>query len=68
MPDTIIAQDPWIEERYLASGVNKRQANQLIASRDFSNLDLMGIDASNRDLSSLTAINAAVAKRKFHQV
>jgi DMSO/TMAO reductase YedYZ molybdopterin-dependent catalytic subunit len=57
--------DPWIEERYLASGVNKRQANQLIASRDFSNLDLMGIDASDRDLSSLTAINALLRNANF---
>ena len=57
--------DPWLEERYLVSGVNKQQANQLIASRDFSDLDLMGIDASNRDLSSLTATNALLRNANF---
>ena len=57
--------DPWLEERYLASGINKQQANQLIASRNFSDLDLMGIDASNRDLSSLTATNALLRNANF---
>ena len=57
--------DPWREERYLASGVTKQQANQLIMSRDFSNQDLMGIDCSGRDLSGLVAVSALLRNANF---
>jgi len=59
--------DPWLEERYLVSGVTKQQANKLIASLDFSDLDLMGIDASGRDLSGLKAIGALLRNARFNK-
>ena len=57
--------DPWLEQRYLATGVTKQQANKLIASRDFSHENLMGIDASGRDLESLRAIKALLRNANF---
>ena len=59
--------DPWQEERYLASGVTKQQANHLIMSRDFSDRDLMGIDCSGRDLSGLIAVNALLRNANFNK-
>ena len=59
--------DPWHEERYLVSGISKQQANKLMNSRDFSNLDLMGIDASGRDLTGLVAENALLRNANFTQ-
>ena len=59
--------DPWLEERYLVSGVTKQQANKLIASLDFSDLDLMGIDASGRDLSGLKATGALLRNARFNK-
>ena len=57
--------NPWQEERYLVSGITKQQANQLIDSRNFSDLDLMGIDASHRDLNKLIAKNALLRNANF---
>ena len=57
--------DPWYEERYMASTLNKREAMQLIESRDFSGRDLRSIDASNRDLSNLNARSALLRNANF---
>lgn len=57
--------DPWQEERYLVSGITKQQANRLIADRDFSNQDLMGIDASHRQLNQLKGNDALLRNANF---
>ena len=57
--------DPWLEQRYLAPSISKREASRLISLRDFSGQDLLGIDASNRDLSRLNAIDSLLRNANF---
>lgn len=57
--------DPWNEERYMAATLTKKEAVQLIESRDFSGRDLRSIDASNRDLSNLNARSALLRNANF---
>ena len=57
--------DPWREERYIASAVTRQQAAELIARRDFSGLDLRGIDARGRDLTGLVAIGSLLRDADF---
>jgi len=47
--------DPWLEQRYIAGAISKREAEALISSRDFRNRDLLSIDVSHRDLVGLRA-------------
>jgi DMSO/TMAO reductase YedYZ molybdopterin-dependent catalytic subunit len=57
--------DPWQEQRYLAPSIDRREAANLIDSKDFSHRDLRGIDASNRQLSGLIATGAALRNANF---
>ena len=57
--------DPWLEQRYLAASINKREAARLIGMRDFSGQDLLGIDAQDRDLSGLKACEALLRNANF---
>ncbi len=57
--------DPWLEERYIASKLSKQQAAELIASRDFSGRDLMGLSAADRDLENLHAAKALLRAADF---
>jgi DMSO/TMAO reductase YedYZ molybdopterin-dependent catalytic subunit len=50
--------DPWREQRYLASNLDRREVRELLARRDFSGRDLRGIDAQNQDLAGLNARGA----------
>ena len=50
--------DPWLEQRYIAGAISKREAESLISSRDFRNRDLLSIDVSHRDLVGLRAERA----------
>jgi DMSO/TMAO reductase YedYZ molybdopterin-dependent catalytic subunit len=57
--------DPWREQRYMAPTVDRREAARLIATRDFSNLDLRSIDASGRELKYLKAASARLRDADF---
>lgn len=61
------AADPWQEQRYIAPSLDRREAIRLIESRDFSNRDLMGMEAKNRDLSGLRASGAALRNADFSE-
>jgi DMSO/TMAO reductase YedYZ molybdopterin-dependent catalytic subunit len=57
--------DPWLEQRYIASGITKQQAAALIETRDFSDRDLRSIDASHRSLEGLNAQRALLRDANF---
>ncbi len=57
--------DPWREQRYIAPNLSKSQAAELMASRDFSKRDLLGLSASNRDLRGLDARKALLRHADF---
>lgn len=57
--------DPWKEERYISSRLDRRQTAELLASRNFSGLDLMGISASNRSLTKLNARGGLLRNADF---
>ena len=59
--------DPWLEQRYMAPTIDRRDAQRLIESRDFSNRDLRSIDASGRDLDGLNARNALLRDADFRK-
>ncbi len=57
--------DPWLEQRYIAGRIDRRQAVRLIESRDFSGKDLLSLDAHGRDLSQLVATDAQLRNANF---
>lgn len=57
--------DPWREERYVASQIDRRRARQLIESRDFAGLDLRGIQCAERNLENLSARDALLRDANF---
>jgi len=57
--------DPWKEQRYMSSTIDRRTAAKLIESRDFSGRDLRSIDASNRNLDGLDAVGAKLRDASF---
>jgi DMSO/TMAO reductase YedYZ molybdopterin-dependent catalytic subunit len=57
--------DPWLEQRYWIPNLDRREAARLIASRDFSQQDLLSLSASNRDLSGLNARGAKLRNADF---
>lgn len=59
--------DPWKEQRYLSPTIDKRTAARLLSTKDFSNLDLLSLDASKRDLVSLIAVHSLLRNANFSQ-
>lgn len=57
--------DPWREQRYLAADLDKRRVKQLLATRDFSGLDLRGFQAADRELDDLVARDAKLRDANF---
>lgn len=57
--------DPWLEQRYIASSINKQEAAKLIKSRDFSDRDLRSLNAGGRDLNDLNAEGALLRNADF---
>ena len=57
--------DPWQEQRYVAADINKRRAKQLMATRDFSDQELMGFEAEGMDLAGLIARGARLRNANF---
>jgi DMSO/TMAO reductase YedYZ molybdopterin-dependent catalytic subunit len=59
--------DPWREERYIASSLDRRLALQLISTRDFSHRDLLSIAAAHLDLAGLNAQGALLRNASFRE-
>ncbi len=57
--------DPWKEQRYIASQVDRRTVAELMKRRDFSGRDLMGLEASAIDLAGLNACRALLRNADF---
>jgi hypothetical protein len=57
--------DPWLEQRYIAGSIDRREAAKLIESRDFSERNLLSLDASQRDLRGLKATGALLRNANF---
>lgn len=57
--------DPWLEQRYMAPTIDRRAAQRLIDSRDFSGHDLRSLDASHRDMQRLRAVGSLLRDADF---
>jgi hypothetical protein len=57
--------DPWLEQRYIASQLDRRQLDAILQKRDFSGLDLLSLDARGRDLAGLAAREALLRNADF---
>jgi DMSO/TMAO reductase YedYZ molybdopterin-dependent catalytic subunit len=57
--------DPWREERYLAPGLTRSQARELLAGLDLRGRDLRGLAAEGRALARLAAQNALLRDADF---
>lgn len=57
--------DPWQQQRYMAPTLSRREAERLLASRDFSGRDLRSIDAAHRQLDGLQARGALLRDARF---
>jgi DMSO/TMAO reductase YedYZ molybdopterin-dependent catalytic subunit len=57
--------DPWREQRYLASSLDRREAARLLANRDFASQDLRGIDARGHDLTDVNARDSLLRDADF---
>jgi DMSO/TMAO reductase YedYZ molybdopterin-dependent catalytic subunit len=59
--------DPWREERYIAPDAPRHVVEKALRTRDFSGLDLRGIDARGRDLTGLIARGAKLRDAHFEE-
>jgi DMSO/TMAO reductase YedYZ molybdopterin-dependent catalytic subunit len=59
--------DPWREQRYMAPSLDRREARELLARRDFSGRDLRGLDARGHDLAGLAARAALLRDAHFER-
>jgi DMSO/TMAO reductase YedYZ molybdopterin-dependent catalytic subunit len=59
--------DPWLEQRFIAPDLDRRTVRELLARRDFSGLDLRGLDARGLDLAGLVARSALLRDAHFER-
>ncbi len=57
--------DPWLEQRFVAASISKREAARLIERRDISHMDLLSFDASGHELPHLRARGAVLRNADF---
>ena len=57
--------DPLQEQRYIAAGVSVQEMRRLLATRDLSNRDLLGLAAAGHDLAGLVAREALLRNSNF---
>lgn len=57
--------DPWLEERFIASGITRQQAAQILEQRDLAGKTFLGLDGSQRDLAGLRATGAILRNASF---
>jgi DMSO/TMAO reductase YedYZ molybdopterin-dependent catalytic subunit len=59
--------DPWRQQRYMAPTLDRQQARELLARRDFSGSDLRSLDARGHDLTGLNAHGALLRDAHFER-
>ncbi len=59
--------NPWGEERYLTSDLDRRETARLLASRDVSDRELRGFDAAGRSLANFQARQAILRDSNFER-
>jgi DMSO/TMAO reductase YedYZ molybdopterin-dependent catalytic subunit len=57
--------DPWREERFVAAGVTRAEAARILRDRDLSDLNVLGLDGSGRELAGLRAERAILRAADF---
>ncbi len=57
--------DPWLEQRYIATGLSKQIAAALAATLNISGQELLGFDVERRDLAGLQAPGALLRNANF---
>ena len=57
--------DPWLEQRYIATGHSRQQIHKLLASRDFSRQHLRSLRLAGHDLTGLNARDALIRDADF---
>lgn len=57
--------DPLQEQRYIAAGVSMQEMRRLLATRDLSGRDLLGLAAAGHDLAGLVAREALLRNSNF---
>lgn len=59
--------DPWREQRYMAPRLSRQEMAKILATRDWSGADLLGLDAHARNLSGLDATRALLRDVDFRE-
>ena len=59
--------DPWREERFVAAGISRHEMRKLLASRDWSGREVLGVEARGLDLVGLVARGAILRNAQFEQ-
>lgn len=59
--------DPWLEERFIASGISKQEAAKFFAGKNISGKELLGLDGSDRDLRGLQARSSILRNADFQR-
>lgn len=59
--------DPWREQRYVAEGLTKQQAEAILGSRDVRGLELRNLTATGMNLSGLSAAGAILRNADFRR-
>ena len=57
--------DPWREERFIAAGISRHELQRLLASRDWSGREVLGVEARGLDLAGLVARGALLRNAHF---
>jgi DMSO/TMAO reductase YedYZ molybdopterin-dependent catalytic subunit len=57
--------DPWREERFIAAGIARQELQKLLATRDWSDREVLGVEARGLDLSGLIARGALLRNAHF---
>jgi DMSO/TMAO reductase YedYZ molybdopterin-dependent catalytic subunit len=59
--------DPWQEQRYVAEGLSKQQAEVILSKRDIRGRELRNLTAAGLDLSCLNACGAVLRNADFRR-
>ncbi|MEM7016347.1 MAG: molybdopterin-dependent oxidoreductase [Pseudomonadota bacterium] len=59
--------NPWEEQRYVVSHLSRKEVIKLFATKDFSNCDLLGIEAESQTLEGLNASKALLRNAMFRK-
>lgn len=59
--------DPWLEQRYLAGNLDRKQAAEILQNRELSGRDIVSLLAADLDLSGLSAVSAILRNADFRR-